>query len=263
LEAHPSLAKRARLAASRELQPDDSIQGIEDTSQLINVWFEQAQQAEILIKQQLERTQALGRAMRAMINLNNLPAAQTKSALISAIQDESAEVQEYLRALNFKIFTSPLPAAEVLTPKELTFYQKYHPFKINTFLTGDPLSPPEWRPNQVDFPDASEELNPQEELHLEPGPPQPNLGPPVVYPNPAPVAPVNPPPSTLKKKTTAFARTVLYSSTRTTLKALGKVKEKFTSKKKRGVDGNNNSTRSEQTSTFYVDLDPEVFEVAF
>jgi hypothetical protein len=53
----------------------------------------------------------------------------------------------------------------------------------------------------------------------------------VVYPTPDPVAPVRLTPSTSKKKTTAFTRTVLYSSTRTNLKALGKVKEKFTSKK--------------------------------
>ena len=227
----------------------------------MKVWTSQAQQTELLIKHQLEQTQALSCMMSALIGSLQPPADQASSALISALQDETQEVQGYIKELALKIFHSQLPASEVLTPDELRFYQQYHPSEINTFLTGDPLSPPEWRSYLVELPEESDDLLAPEDLQPVPGPSAQVLPQPAGVPQPGLPEPAIPAPSKSKAKP-SFARSALYSSTKKARQVFSKAKEKLTGRKKDQPDGNNNFKGSGRASTFYVDLDFEVLEVA-
>ena len=60
---------------------------------------------------------------------------------------------DYLKELSIRLHRSHRPAEEVFTPQELQHWRELGPWEINRRLTGDPLTPPEWRTNLVEFDD--------------------------------------------------------------------------------------------------------------
>jgi hypothetical protein len=170
--------------------------------------------------------------------------------LISAISTEDAATQDHIRGLAQRIFNSPLPPSEVLTPQELLTWSKYPVSEINDWLFGHPLLQPEWRPHLCEFDEDIGRTPP-------PGPaPAPVVPAPLFVAAPQPVeapTPTSTPGSS--QRTKSFLRSFRSFSSKT--------KKQICNRVKATLDGNNNSVASGGTSTFYRDLDPVEFELAF
>jgi hypothetical protein len=138
----------------------------------------------------------------------------------------------------------------VLTPQELLTWSKYPVSEINDWLFGHPLLQPEWRPHLCEFDEDIGRTPP-------PGPaPAPVVPAPLFVAAPQPVeapTPTSTPGSS--QRTKSFLRSFRSFSSKT--------KKQICNRVKATLDGNNNSVASGGTSTFYRDLDPVEFELAF
>jgi hypothetical protein len=169
--------------------------------------------------------------------------------LISAISTEDAATQDHIRGLAHRIFNSPLPPSEVLTPQELLTWSKYPVSEINDWLFGHPLLQPEWRPHLCEFDEDTGKA-------LPPGPAPPVIPAPLMVAAPQPLqapAPTSTPKPSQRNK--SFLKSFRSFSSKT--------KKQICNRVKATLDGNNNSVASGGTSTFYRGLDPVELEFAF
>jgi len=215
--------------------------------------------AELMLQQQQEldqlikiRARKLDAGQQLMTQLINQHPSQANYPVINAIQDEDAQTQHYLRTLAFRVFNSPLPASEALTAPELQLWSRYPVQELNTWLTGHPLLPPEWRNYLCKFETETRRapLPPEDDPIPEP-PEVPGLQDQLVpQPGPAPL-------QAIAQKTKTETKKVLK-----TIKSFSSAARKsVTSKFRKKPDRNNNQAYSQ--STFFRELAPEDLEVIY
>lgn len=127
---------------------------------LVDLVQEQVRQLERLQQLQRDKTKAIQAISRDLISwdprkLINQP--PNEARLINTVLPF-----DYLRDLAMKVYSSPREAFEVLTPQELQHWRELGPWEINRRLTGDPLSPPEWRTNLFEFDDEERHEDPED-----------------------------------------------------------------------------------------------------
>ena len=137
---------------------------------------QKTQQAQQLINFQADQSKALQALANQLLKQANQAKPQI-NCVINAIEEDPSQLREYLRRTAIKLYSSSLPAHQALTPQELSTWTKFSPSDINWILTGDPLSPPEWRTGLMDFP---------EETWTNEDPPEPLVEPPAPVPVPEP-----------------------------------------------------------------------------
>jgi len=150
------------------LNPESSQDGEEATPvhsagsdmDLMDLVQEQIRQLEQLQQLQRDKTRAIQAISRDLISwdprkLINRP--PNEARLINTVLPF-----DYLRDLAMKVYSSPREAFEVLTPQELQHWRELGPWEINRRLTGDPLSPPEWRTNLFEFDDEERHEEPED-----------------------------------------------------------------------------------------------------
>ena len=123
-----------------------------------------------VIKTQLDKLQAL--------QMMPKPPADAQTVVINAatpsINAPINEVADYLRRLTPKIYNSPSLDSHLCTSEELNYWLSFEPSYRNLLITGDPLHPPEWRSQLVEF--ADPEDRPRRSIPL-PDLPQPAAAP--------------------------------------------------------------------------------------